>query len=202
MIKAIIFDYGGVLGENPSKKIYQRVAKEFGVGKGIIKVNFLKLIFQIQKDQIEEGVFWKKLAEKLKIKDQRRLRTVWPDEHQKSASINRELLSFIGNLKKKYTLCLLSNSARFYRNDSIEKMLKKRFHHIIYSFDVKMRKPERKIYRYLLKKINLKPADCLFIDDSKEALDAGGQMGMRTILFTTVPAFKKSLRRALSEETN
>ena len=199
IIKAIIFDYGKVIGNDSSKKIYRKISKEFNIDTKKVKCAFFKFIFQIEKNQIPENVFWKKLAKKLNINNYRRLKKVWIEEYQKHAKVNKKLLNVIKVLKEHYILCLLSNNASFYRKDSIEKILKKHFHYIIYSYNVKMRKPENRIYFYTIKKLKKKYEECLLIDDNKTALLNPKKLGMETIRFKSFPQIKKDLSDRLKK---
>jgi len=55
----------------------------------------------------------------------------------------------------------------------------------IFSCDVNVIKPSPEIYRFLLKKCNLNPAECLFFDDMEENVSAAEKEGIKGILFTT-----------------
>lgn len=48
---------------------------------------------------------------------------------------------------------------------------------------VKLVKPEREIYEYLLNKYSLKAKECVFLDDRKENIEAAKKLGMNGILF-------------------
>ena len=56
----------------------------------------------------------------------------------------------------------------------------------ILSCDVKLTKPEPEIYKALFDKYNLKPEECIFIDDLQKNVDGGKAAGMHTILFKGV----------------
>ena len=48
---------------------------------------------------------------------------------------------------------------------------------------VKLRKPNKEIYEYLLNTYMLKAEECVFIDDRKENIDAAMAVGMKGIVF-------------------
>eukprot|EP01135_Chromosphaera_perkinsii_P002738 Nk52_evm106s226 gene=Nk52_evmTU106s226 len=50
--------------------------------------------------------------------------------------------------------------------------------HICISGDVKMNKPHECIYRHVVKEYNLNPADCIFIDDQEDNINAGKRTGI------------------------
>lgn len=198
MIKAIIFDYGGVIGSDPGDDIYKKVSRKFGVRIGEIKANFSAFIFLLQKNKINEKDFWKKFSRKLNINDYKLLRKTWLGEYQRRARANRDLLNFIVRLKKRYRVYLLSNRAVFYKKRSLDKRLKIIFSGIIYSCDVGMRKPEKNIYRYLLKKFQLKPAECIIVDDNDKYLLYPQKLGMQVIHFRSLYQLDAKLKNLLN----
>ncbi len=200
MIKAIIFDYGGVIGNDPSKYIFKAVSKEFGINVKIIKTEFLSFIFLLEKNEILEENFWKKFAQNLNIADHKKLKKIWINEFKKYAKVDKRILLLAKKLKKYYDICILSNNAVFYQKPSIDKLLKKIFSVRIYSFNVGMRKPDPKIYLYTLNKLNRKANECLIVDDGEAKLFYPKKLGMTTIHFISFSQFKKELFEKLNNE--
>ena len=63
------------------------------------------------------------------------------------------------------------------------------FDEIVISSAVKMVKPDKDIYLYTLAKINSKPEECLFIDDSKVNVTSALELGMKGYLYTNSKSF-------------
>ena len=55
---------------------------------------------------------------------------------------------------------------------------------IVVSSHVKLAKPDPAIYELLLSKYNLKPEECVFIDDRKDNVDTAIRLGMSGIVYT------------------
>lgn len=53
----------------------------------------------------------------------------------------------------------------------------------VFSFEVHQIKPEPEIYQSLLKRYQLKPSECVFLDDRLENLDAAREQGINVIQF-------------------
>ncbi len=53
----------------------------------------------------------------------------------------------------------------------------------VISWEVKLNKPDRRIYKVLLSKYNLDPGETIFIDDMKENIDAAENLGIKGIHF-------------------
>ena len=58
------------------------------------------------------------------------------------------------------------------------------FDGIVVSSDLHLIKPDRRIYRHLLDAYQLRPGECLFIDDRQENVEAARQEGMLAEVFT------------------
>jgi len=91
---------------------------------------------------------------------------------------------FVALIKNKgYGVYVLSNAAdnfhKYFGNNYPEEL----FDGIVVSAEVKLLKPDRVIYEYLLNKYGLKADECLFIDDRKENVEAARALGMSAHLF-------------------
>jgi 2-haloacid dehalogenase len=69
------------------------------------------------------------------------------------------------------------------------------FEKIIVSGEVKLVKPDPAIYNLLLHKIHLTPQECLIVDDSATNVEASRKMGFPAIHFTTAAQLEAELRR-------
>jgi 2-haloacid dehalogenase len=67
------------------------------------------------------------------------------------------------------------------------------FDGIVISGEVKVAKPDRRIYEHLLKLVNDSAENCLFIDDSKANIVAAMELGFMTIHFESPQQLKRDL---------
>lgn len=67
----------------------------------------------------------------------------------------------------------------------------------IISADVKLSKPDERIYRLILKKYSLKPEESLYIDDIEENVTAAEKVGMSGLLTYGSPKFVADLEKKL-----
>lgn len=95
-------------------------------------------------------------------------------------------LEFLKELSKKYRLFLLSNTDSIHINTFEEKSgvsfykdFYNCFEKVYFSFDMGLRKPDPKIYQFLLDKHNLIPENTLFVDDKKENTDSAAMLGIK-----------------------
>jgi HAD superfamily hydrolase (TIGR01509 family) len=95
-----------------------------------------------------------------------------------------KMQTLLPQLTATHKLILLTNEGIEFANWKIEKLgIEDYFQKIFISAELGMVKPEPEIYHHVLKKMKLKPKNCLFIDDSKENTAAAHKIGIQSILF-------------------
>lgn len=67
------------------------------------------------------------------------------------------------------------------------------FSNCLYSYEVGIKKPNKEIFKKLLKQMHEKAENCLFIDDSLENIYAAKQLGFTTIQFTNATQLRTDL---------
>ena len=98
--------------------------------------------------------------------------------------VNWRLLDFIRGLRPRYKVGLLSNAW-----DDLRKTLHERwnidglFDELVISAEVKLVKPDPRIFQLALKRLNILPAETIFIDDINENVQSARQIGLKGILY-------------------
>jgi len=99
-------------------------------------------------------------------------------------TLNVELTEYFRRLRPKYQTAILSNSfvgAR--RREQEHYHFDELCDFIIYSHEVGMSKPDRRIYALTCERLGVQPAEVIFLDDREAAIDAAREYGMHGILF-------------------
>lgn len=101
--------------------------------------------------------------------------------------LEEDSLELIRSLRGRYPLYVLSNNNTISRAFFCE-MLKKNgldpaetFEKEFYSYELKMLKPSRQIYEKVISEVGTKPEEILFIDDAKDNIEAAGALGITTL---------------------
>lgn len=76
-----------------------------------------------------------------------------------------------------------------------DKRLKKLFHKMFFSNEIKALKKTKRAFTIPLKALKLMPEECIFIDDHKRNLPAAKKTGIRTILFKNNKKLEKEITR-------
>lgn len=93
-------------------------------------------------------------------------------------------LEFYQFVKEKgYHTFVLSNACNSFYNYFPKHYDLKSFDGVVVSSDIKMIKPNPAIYDYILKTYDLKPEECLFIDDVEANVEAAEAVGIKGFVF-------------------
>jgi putative hydrolase of the HAD superfamily len=88
----------------------------------------------------------------------------------------------LGTLQTKYKLALVSNCA-IGTSDVVEGLgLEEYFDCILLSYQVGVRKPDRRIYLAALSGLGLEPQNCIFVADEISDLEGARALGLKTLL--------------------
>jgi len=74
------------------------------------------------------------------------------------------------------------------------------FDHCVWSYALKLAKPEAAIYRCAAEGLATDPAGILFIDDKAENIEAAHSVGMQAIQYGNHEDFEREMRRQGLEE--
>jgi len=190
MIKAIIFDVGGVYMEGSSVDFINRSYKILGIEKTIASSNGVVFDENYNKGLISHEDCFRKFFNVPVSEDQmRKIEDVWTT----TWAPTEEMLNLVKNLKKKYTLAILSNSDLLNSTKYTERGWYSYFNPIILSHELGIIKPDIRIYEVALAKLRIPSNQCVFIDDQEKVLIPARELGMETILFKSIDQLKEEL---------
>ena len=111
-------------------------------------------------------------------------------------SENQEMDELLRKLKKHYPLYLISNTNDLHFEFVTSKFpIAKHFTKCFPSHVVGHRKPDRAMFEHVLREIQLKPEETVFIDDIAEFVESAKRLGICGIQFTSRPALETELRK-------
>ena len=180
MINAIIFDFGDIF-INLDKPATISGLQKLGMTEWNSDFDQLNLSFEVGAISPEDfvGGFQKQLPNASKEEILKAWNAVLAD-------FPFYRLEFLQELSKKYRLFLLSNTDSIHINTFEEKSgvsfykdFYACFEKVYFSFDIGMRKPDPKIYQFVLDENNLTAENTLFIDDKTENTDSAAALGIK-----------------------
>lgn len=103
------------------------------------------------------------------------------------------MLELLQALHKKYKIGLLSNTTIFEAVVSKKLGLTQLLDAEVYSWQIHFLKPSRRNFEEISTRLNVRPDDCLFIDDDKKNVVAAQHFGMDGCVFSGIENLKKTL---------
>ena len=193
MIKAIISDVGGVMVKTILRPMAHKIAEKHSIDRNIVNKAMHRRWVDYKLDKITGDEFWQGFAEELGIdEDCEELKKI-------SLSYNKIIpgtIEVYKELKGKYKLAILSNNATEWVED-IRKIIPidDVFDLILFSNEVKMKKPDAEFFNLCSEKLGLKPEECVFVDDQNNNISAAQELGFNTIQFTDAEQLKEELNK-------
>ena len=196
MIKAVVFDVGGVLCDWVT--IVRKMASEIGTDYQKFYESFLHYSFdpKIGSDLglVSMDEFFAKLAVHFGHPEKAES---WRQEFVPGFRRIEPTFELLDELKGKYRLAVVSNAKIGLWDEWKEGNLRQYFEVMIDSAEVHILKPDARIFQILLDRLKLPAAECLFIDDFPEYTAAAKNLGFKTVHFTDPEESVKLIRKTL-----
>lgn len=197
-IKAIIFDYGGVIHTVPDAQgmsIFEIIGKELE-----LDIEEFKALYFANNHRNNLGSWTHKqtllyVIEKL-APEKRDQGEEAIDAFINKKVLNQELLGYVTRLKELgYIVALLSNYNSDLRNRIAENGVAEIFgENIFISTEIGYQKPNPKAFEHAFQSLGLKPEEVIFIDDSPMSLSTAESVGYHPLRFTSNKKLLEDLR--------
>ena len=193
MIEAVIWDFGGVLTTSPFEA-FARFEKERGFPIDIIRntnaANHLENAWaKFERAEVDVETFDRLFAEESRqFGAEVRGKEVLP---LLQGDLRPEMVEALKRIKARCkTGCITNNLPANAMGSTSGRTLyvaevMALFDHIIESAKIGLRKPDPRIYRMMIEKLQVDPAKCVYLDDLGVNLKPAREMGMTTIKVVT-----------------
>lgn len=198
VVKAIVFDVGGVLIDEPGFLARDILAKKYGFDSRdfweYVKANLSKS----HKGELEAEVFFEGLVDELGLNVEASvLVEEWLAAREKLSKVDSVVKETVDKLVGNYLLGVLTDSTYLNERASARKNCYALFDFKIISCEVGAEKPSKEIYEILVKELNgrdVKLEEAVFIDNEAENLVPAKELGIKTILFEDAEQMIRDLR--------
>ena len=195
MVKTVLFDYAGVISPTKNNYIFAlKNSKRFGLSpKELMQITYENWD-ETAIGKLKSNIFWDLIAGKLGIK---------PDELMKliiqTYPIDKRMVDIIERTKVNHTTVLFSNQIEDWLEKVIDdNKLRNIFGYFVNSYNVGVKKPDKKIFLEALKVTASKPEETLLVDDSPENVKAAVQMGINAIQFDNYKQFLTQYKKYIN----
>jgi len=194
MIKAIVFDWGGVLIDYPVSASILYCADVLNVDKKLFEQTFKQFVTAFQKGEITEDYLWDNICKRLGIQKPT-TPSLCREAFHNAYIPNKEMFQLATNLKNNgYKIGFLSNT-EFPMMKYFKKQQYDVFDVTVFSCVEGIVKPEKRIYEILLERLDVEAYEAVLIDDIKEYINAAQDIGMNGILFENPQQVMRGLGR-------
>ncbi len=194
--KVILFDLGGVVVDVNNDHYIDYISRVSGRSWHKAKETVYRYTRLMEKDGIGMRDFNRGVAMSLGMN---RKDVKWLEFYKKHVGIIDNTVALIRKLKGKYRIACLSNidhvKYRYTRKILDFSIFNRRFT----SCNMRMAKPERRIFRTVVKKLNVKPEEILFIDNDIRNVREARKVGICSIHYIGFRRLVKKLNGLLSD---
>jgi len=197
-IRAVIFDFGGVLVRTEDQSGRHKWEERLGLSKG----ELARLVFDSETStlasigKVNEADIWSQLALHLKLSPEeiKELR----EDFWSGDRLDQELVQYISTLRPTYKTAILSNAWSGARIVFTEKyFLKEVVDLILISAEESIAKPDARIYQLAAERLGVGLDEAVFVDDFPENILAARTIGMHAIHFKSTRQMIDELDRLL-----
>jgi putative hydrolase of the HAD superfamily len=180
--RAVIFDFFDVIHRDPFQHWLKTNSLERR-GKPARSSQLLDM------GKISDEEFYRQLA-RLSGQSASEVRAVFDD----ISFIDKDVVLLIARLKKTYKTALLSNSSIEYLGRIIARhQLESLFDVITVSAEVGLIKPDPRIFRHVLRELDVAAEAAIFIDDNPRNVEAAAGVGLKSIVYKDIGSLKEEL---------
>ena len=190
MVKAIIFDFFGVVGLSTYQIVADKCALSPDQRLGLKDVHKA-----FDKGFIDEKEFLQTYASTINQPYDDFVKDFFMSKKRFEAS--EPLLNYITELKKTYKIALLSNVNQGAYKEFIVPYIGY-FDEVMLSFQVNIAKPDEAIYELIAQKMGLDVSECIMVDDNYINCQGAAAAGMQDILYKDFSDFKPKLLQCLN----
>lgn len=196
MIRAVLFDMGGVILRTEYEAPRQHLAGRLGMEYE----DLVRLVFESETSRkasvgaIREEKHWQTLAKKLKRPNEA---DAIRDEFFAGDVLDVALIDLLRSIQPQTKTGLISNAWSGMRQYIRDHKFEDAFTAMVISAEVGVVKPDAKIYQIALEQLGVSPSEAVFVDDFIENVKGAQAVGMSAIHFKDSAATITQLRTFL-----
>jgi epoxide hydrolase-like predicted phosphatase len=184
VIRAVIFDLGGVLLRTENRTPRNQLADRLGLTCDELSAVIFDSLsaHQAVKGEITADEHWKAVQKALGIPNDEFTKV--PLDFWGGDSLDEKLVNYLRDLQPQYKTALLSNAWDDLRQIIEEEwQIDDAFDEMIISAEVGLAKPDPRIYQKAIAALDVTTSEAVFVDDFVENVEGARALGMQAIQF-------------------
>lgn len=200
VIRAALFDFGGVIAEEGFWKGLQAIGKENGVDPDEFFRTVDALIFETGYliGKADEALFWNAVRSKTDI---RRTDAELRNEILKRFVLRPGMIASVDLLRSKgFIVAMLSDQTNWLEEIEQETGLFRHFDRVFNSYRIHKSKRDASVFRDVCTALGVKTGETFFIDDNIDHIKRAQGQGLQTIHFVGIDEYKRQIRKLIDIE--
>ena len=193
-IESVIFDWGGVLIDDPAPGRMRYCAEALGVSAEDLAGALNELIVDFQRGLINEATFWERLCGQMRVPVPKG-GSLWADGFRAAYVPREDVFSLAACLRRTGCKTAVLSNTEAPAMEYFGRLGYDMFDVLVFSCAEGIIKPERRIYEITLEKLDSQAGQTVFIDDKAEYINGAKGAGLNTILFESIGQVKNELAR-------
>ncbi len=197
VIKAVLFDFGGVIAGEGFLKGLQAIGRESGLDPDEFFRTVDALIYETGYliGNADEAFFWNTVRKRTGL---RRTDAELRDEIVKRFSLRPEMISSADLLRSKgFIVAMLSDQTNWLDEIDQETGLFRHFDRVFNSYRIHKSKRDASVFREVCTALGVRPEETLFVDDNINHIKRAQGQGLRTIHFVGIDEYKRQIRKLI-----
>jgi epoxide hydrolase-like predicted phosphatase len=195
MIKAAIFDIGGVLLRWTNLPLFEDVDQTLRITEEQRNEHWLKYMDVLEVGKITEKEFWEGFIKDTKAEGTLPSESLLQRQFKKRFTVDIEMIKIPHKLQENgLKIGIISNTIAPHAEVIKNSQSFEGFDEFILSNEVGFRKPEKEIYELAAKRLGVKPEEAFFVDDLPVNVSGANAVGIHGILFENREIFLNDLK--------
>ena len=182
VVRAVLFDIGGVLEITPDLGVAPRWEHRLGLASGTLGERLADIWAGGETGTVTEGGVHQALRDRLGLDDGQVAGLMADMWREYLGTANTELIEYARRLRPRYRTGIISNSfvgarereqAAYGFEDLVDAL--------IYSHEAGISKPDPRIYALACARLDVAPEEAVFIDDTESGVDGARLAGLHAI---------------------
>jgi len=187
-VRAVIFDFGGVLCFHPDESRWRRAAETAGVPVSDFMSAFWANRIRYDAGLCEPAEYWHSVASAAGTQfDEKTIPALIRSEIELWNNYDSRVFSWTDQLRATgYSTAILSNLPRPLGEElRATPGFLEHFDHVTFSYELGKVKPQPEIYMDTIRGLDLSPAQALFLDDRADNVEGAQAAGLHAQLYST-----------------
>jgi putative hydrolase of the HAD superfamily len=188
VIRAVIFDFGGVLCFHPDEERWRRAAETAGLPVPDLMSAFWSHRIRYDAGLCQPEEYWQAVAHTAGTRlKEGRIPELIRLEIELWNQYDKRVLAWAGQLRAAgYRTAILSNLPRPLGEElRATPGFLDPFDHLTFSYELRKVKPQPEIYLDAIRGVGVEPSEALFLDDRPDNVAGAQAVGMKALLYST-----------------